>query len=64
MTNTTIKNAAILAGGKGNRLNLEDMPKPMTYLGDKYLLEHTIFNLRASGIKIYIYCIGDVVEKK
>lgn len=32
----------IIAGGKGTRLGLEDIPKPMVKIGDKPLLEHQI----------------------
>ena len=32
----------IIAGGKGTRLGLKDMPKPMVEIGGKPLLEHQI----------------------
>ena len=33
---------AILVGGKGTRLGLKDIPKPMVLIGDKPLLHHQI----------------------
>ena len=45
----------IIAGGKGTRLGLKDIPKPMVKIGDKPLLEHQIELAKRYGIKeIYI----------
>lgn len=41
----------IIAGGKGTRLGLEDIPKPMVKIGDKPLLEHQIELAIKYGIK-------------
>lgn len=45
--------AVIMAGGFGSRLLplTEDLPKPMLPVGDRPLMEHTIQQLRQSGIK-------------
>jgi dTDP-glucose pyrophosphorylase len=45
--------AVIMAGGFGKRLRplTEDLPKPMLPIGDRPLLEHTIKQLRQSGIR-------------
>lgn len=46
---------AIIAGGKGTRLGLKDMPKPMVEIGGKPLLEHQINLAKQYAIKnIYI----------
>jgi dTDP-glucose pyrophosphorylase len=44
--------AVIMAGGEGTRLRplTEDTPKPMLPVGDRPLLEHTIEQLKNSGI--------------
>lgn len=45
----------IIAGGKGTRLGLKDMPKPMVEVGGKHLLEHHINLAKQYAIKnIYI----------
>lgn len=45
----------IIAGGKGTRLGLKDIPKPMVKLNGKPLLEHQILLAKRYGIKdIYI----------
>jgi dTDP-glucose pyrophosphorylase len=45
--------AVIMAGGFGKRLRplTEHLPKPMLLVGDRPLLEHTIEQLRQSGIR-------------
>lgn len=46
---------AIIAGGKGDRLRLKNIPKPMIMIGGKPLLEHQINLAKRYGIKdIYI----------
>lgn len=45
----------ILAGGKGTRLGLEGIPKPMVQLAGKPLLEHQILLAKHNGIReIYL----------
>lgn len=41
----------IIAGGKGTRLGLQDIPKPMVKIGGKPLLEHQIELAKKYGIK-------------
>ena len=46
---------AIIAGGKGKRLRLKGIPKPMAKIGGKPILEHQINLAQSYGIKdIYI----------
>lgn len=40
----------IIAGGKGTRLGLKDIPKPMVKIGDKSILEHQIDLAKRYGI--------------
>lgn len=40
----------IIAGGKGTRLGLKDIPKPMVKIGDKPLLEHQIDLAKKYGV--------------
>lgn len=63
-----IKKAVILCGGRGKRLRplTDKIPKPMTKIGDKPLLEHLINLLREHGIiEIYLAVsyLGEKVEK-
>ena len=54
----------IIAGGKGTRLGLKDIPKPMVELDGKPLLEHQILLAKRYGIKdIYILSghLSDVI---
>jgi NDP-sugar pyrophosphorylase family protein len=45
----------IIAGGKGTRLGLKDIPKPMVELNGKPLLEHQILLAKRYNIEeIYI----------
>lgn len=56
----------IIAGGKGTRLGLENIPKPMVMIGERPLLEHQISNAKRYGIKdIYIltYHLSSVIEE-
>lgn len=56
---------AIIAGGKGTRLGLENIPKPMVQIGGNPLLEHQINNAKRYGIKdIYILAgyLSDTIE--
>lgn len=50
-----LMNIVIIAGGKGTRLGLKDIPKPMIEIAGKPLLEHQINLAKKYGIKdIYI----------
>ncbi len=56
---------AIIAGGKGTRLGLNDIPKPMVQIGGKPLLEHQIQIAKQYGIEdIYILSgyLSEVIE--
>jgi len=55
--------AVILAGGKGTRLNLQDLPKPMAPFLGKPLLEHIINFLKSFGIRDIILCTGYMSDK-
>lgn len=55
----------IIAGGRGTRLGLKDIPKPMVHIGNAPLLEHQINLARENGIKeIYILSghLSEVIE--
>ena len=46
----------IIAGGKGTRLGLKDIPKPMVKIAGKPLLEHQILFAKRYGInEIFIF---------
>ncbi len=56
----------IIAGGKGTRLGLKDIPKPMVRMGDKPLLEYQIELAKKYGAEeIYILSgyLGNVTEE-
>ncbi|MCR4881807.1 MAG: HAD-IIIA family hydrolase [bacterium] len=56
---------AIIAGGKGTRLGLKDIPKPMVKIGDKPLLEHQIELAKRYGLtEIFILSghLANVIE--
>ena len=55
--------AVIIAGGKGTRLGLTDLPKPMVPLAGKPLLEHQLLLLKEYGIKEVIFLTGHLSEK-
>lgn len=55
----------IIAGGKGTRLGLENIPKPMVKIGEKPLLEHQIELAKKYGInEIFILSgyLANVIE--
>lgn len=57
--------AVVLAGGLGERLNLENTPKPMYQIADKPLLEHNILLLQKHNIKdicILVYYLPEVIK--
>lgn len=55
----------IMAGGKGQRLMplTADTPKPMLYVGDKPILEHTIDHLAKYGMKNIYVSVNYLAEK-
>lgn len=55
--------SVILAGGKGTRLGLEGLPKPMVSVAGKPLLEHHLLLLQRYGIKKVIMLTGYLSEK-
>src|SRR5262245_6621173 len=54
-----MKQAIILAGGKGTRLKdrLGDLPKPMIRIGDKPLLEHQVELCRRYGFTDLVFFV-------
>lgn len=55
--------AVIIAGGKGTRLGLVDLPKPMVPVVGIPLLEHQILLLKKYGILEVIFLTGFLSEK-
>jgi mannose-1-phosphate guanylyltransferase/phosphomannomutase len=55
--------ALIIAGGKGTRLGLSDLPKPMAPVLGKPLLEYQIELIAAAGIKTVYILSGFLAEK-
>lgn len=56
----------IIAGGKGTRLGLKDIPKPMVKIGDKPLLEHQIELAKRYGVdEVFILSghLANVIEE-
>lgn len=56
----------ILAGGKGTRLGLNGIPKPMVPVLGKPLLQHIVENVKASGLTDFIFLnghLGHVIEE-
>ena len=60
-----IKQAVILAGGKGSRLKplTKNIPKPMVKVNNVPFLDYLIFNLKKSGIKKILILVGYKFEK-
>ena len=60
-----IKQAVILAGGKGTRLGAltEKIPKPLIPIGDKAIIEHQLELLKESGIQKVLLTVGHLKEK-
>lgn len=48
----------IVSGGKGSRLALGDLPKPMVDIDGVPLLERTVTNLAGQGIRHFIFLTG------
>ena len=59
-----IKQAIILAGGKGTRLKpyTISMPKPLVPVGGKPILENVIFNLKKNGFKKIILTVNHMAD--
>ena len=56
----------IIAGGKGTRLGLKYIPKPMVKIGDKPLLEHQIDLAKRYGVdEVFILSghLANVIEE-
>jgi D,D-heptose 1,7-bisphosphate phosphatase len=65
----TVKQAAILIGGKGTRLGdaVRSTPKPLLEVGGRPFVEHVMLNLRRFGFQDFILLAGyqsDVVHEK
>lgn len=60
-----LKQAVVLAGGKGTRLgNLtSDTPKPLLKVGDRIFLEFVLLDLKAKGISEVVLLVGYLAEK-
>ncbi|MFC1585322.1 HAD-IIIA family hydrolase [Fibrobacterota bacterium] len=54
---------AIIAGGKGTRLGIKDLPKPMVPVGDMPILERQILLARKYGIKDIYLLEGHLAKK-
>lgn len=55
--------AIILAGGKGTRLNCEDLPKVMIPLAGKPMIDYSLENLRQAGFARPILVVGFQAQK-
>ncbi len=58
--------AALLLGGKGTRLGLQGLPKPMVGFLGRPLLEYTVGHLRDQGFTDLVFLtghLGDVIER-
>jgi len=65
----TVKQAAILIGGKGTRLGdtVRNTPKPLLEVGGRPFVEHVMLNLRRFGFQDFILLAGyqsDVVHER
>ena len=60
-----LKQAVILAGGKGTRLSSHTLntPKPMLDVGGKPFLEYIVDNLRCNGFEEIVFTIGYLGEQ-
>ena len=69
MTNIDLKQAVILAGGRGERLKplTDNIPKPMAPIGNIPFLDFLINSLLNQGIKNFLILTGyksEVIEKR
>ena len=53
----------ILCGGKGTRMGLENLPKPLFKIGREPILWHIMKNYESSGFKDFILLLGYKKEK-
>ena len=65
----TVKQAAILIGGKGSRLGdaVRSIPKPLLEVGGRPFVEHVMLNLKRFGFTDFLLLAGyqsEVVEEK
>lgn len=65
INNTQIKEAIILAGGKGTRLQsvVNQVPKPMALIGNQPFLSLLLSYLKKQGIEKVILSVGYMYEK-
>lgn len=61
--NQQLPPVAIIAGGKGTRLGLKDLPKPMAPINGKPLLQYHLESLSAQGFKKVYVLAGHMAEK-
>lgn len=54
--------AVFLVGGKGTRLGLGDLPKPMVDMHGVPLLERMVYGLAAQGVRQFIFLAGHGAE--
>ena len=50
--------AAILAGGRGDRMRTYDSPKPLLRVGDRPILAHILDIYLRAGVREFIICAG------
>jgi len=55
--------AIVLAGGKGTRLNCEDLPKVMLKIAGKPMIDYSLENLRQAGFARPILVVGFQAQK-
>jgi len=62
--NMAVKQAVILAGGRGARLGriTEKVPKPMLPVGGRPFLDYQLWFLRNSGVSEVLLCVGYLSE--
>jgi glucose-1-phosphate cytidylyltransferase len=50
--------AAILAGGRGDRMRTHDSPKPLLRVGDRPILAHVLDIYLQAGVREFVICAG------
>ena len=65
MTKATVRDAVVLAAGRGTRMKglTDDLPKPMLPIAGKPLLEHILMVLKDAGIERFAIVTGYRAEK-
>src|SRR3989344_307794 len=53
----------IFCGGKGIRMDSENVPKPLLKVGDRPILEHIINHFASFGVNEFVLCLGHEGEK-